>query len=163
MRPVAASKINTPSFVRLRIINRQFCDSPMEPQFKNRPGVVGFKTSFPKRVRYDSIVSVQKSFLRGVLRALCTCASLLGAGVVCADAGHTRPLMQDFIGINGHTVQFKPELYRPVCGLVRDGHPVRMGLGQGSRRNFTGGSRFREAGVDWNQVYGSWSAKGGSH
>jgi hypothetical protein len=35
-----------------------------------------------------------------------------------------RPLMRDFIGINGHTVQFKPALYQPVCRLVRDYHPV---------------------------------------
>ena len=43
----------------------------------------------------------------------------------------SKPLMRDFIGINGHTVQFKPELYRPVCGLVRDYHPVEWDLGEG--------------------------------
>jgi hypothetical protein len=26
-----------------------------------------------------------------------------------APLGETRPLMRDFIGVNGHTVQFKPE------------------------------------------------------
>ena len=34
-----------------------------------------------------------------------------------------KPLMKDFIGINGHTVGFNPELYAPVCRLVRDYHP----------------------------------------
>ncbi len=56
-------------------------------------------------------------------------ATALLAGIAISQAQETqRPLMRDFIGINGHTVQFKPELYRPVCGLVRDYHPVEWDL-----------------------------------
>jgi hypothetical protein len=32
-----------------------------------------------------------------------------------------HPLVRDFLGVNGHFT-FKPELYRPVCGLVRNYH-----------------------------------------
>ena len=31
-----------------------------------------------------------------------------------------RPLMRDFMGLCGHTVQFKPQLYAPVTRLVRE-------------------------------------------
>ena len=83
---------------------------------------------------------------------------MLFAAMVSAAAG--PPLMRDFIGINGHTVQFKPELYRPVCGLVRDYHPVEWDLGTNSAEL----PRFPLAknGVDWNRVYGSWRASGWS-
>ena len=43
-----------------------------------------------------------------------------------------RPLMGDFIGINGHTVQFKPELYSKVCRKARDYHPLEWDLGKDS-------------------------------
>src|ERR1035437_1711558 len=75
---------------------------------------------------------VPKSFSLGVLPGLYLCFALLRMGVFLADAGETRPLMRDFIGINGHTVQFKPDLYRPVGGLVRDYHPVEWDLGKDS-------------------------------
>jgi hypothetical protein len=66
--------------------------------------------------------------------------------------------MRDFIGINGHTVQFKPELYRPICGFVRDYHPVEWDVG----KNPLELPRFPIAknGVDWSQVYGSWRHAG---
>jgi hypothetical protein len=35
-----------------------------------------------------------------------------------------KPLVRDFLGVNGHTIQFRPKLYRPVCRLARDYHPV---------------------------------------
>ncbi len=37
-------------------------------------------------------------------------------------AEESKPLFKDFMGVNGHTVQFKPELYKSVCRLVRDYH-----------------------------------------
>ena len=43
-----------------------------------------------------------------------------------------RPLLKDFIGLNGHTVQFRPELYRPIATLVRDYHPAEWDLGKDS-------------------------------
>jgi hypothetical protein len=74
-----------------------------------------------------------------------------------ADAGELRPLMRQFIGINGHTVQFKPEIYQPVCRLVRDYHPVEWDLD----KNTWALPPFPMAknGVDWSQVYGSWRAQ----
>ena len=64
--------------------------------------------------------------------------------------------MRDFIGINGHTVQFKPELYRSVCGLVRDYHPVEWDLGTDS--SVLPDFPFAKNRVDWSRVYGSWRA-----
>jgi hypothetical protein len=40
-----------------------------------------------------------------------------------ASAGETRPLMRDVMGINGHFT-FKPQLYRPLCRLVRNYHNI---------------------------------------
>jgi hypothetical protein len=121
------------------------------------PVALGIKTAFLKRVRYDLIMPVPKSFNQGVLPGLLFCSVLLGTGVFLAGAGETRPLMRDFIGLNGHTVQFKPELYRPVCGLVRDYHPVEWDLGNDPAE--LPGFPLAKNGVDWNQVYGSWRAK----
>lgn len=36
--------------------------------------------------------------------------------------------MKDFIGLNGHTVQFKPKLYQPVANLARDYHSISWDL-----------------------------------
>jgi len=66
--------------------------------------------------------------------------------------------MRDFIGINGHTVVFKPELYHPVCGLVRDYHPVTWDLG-GDTATLPA-FPLAKNGVDWNRVYGSWRTNG---
>ena len=71
-----------------------------------------------------------------------------------APIDESRPLMRDFIGINGHTVQFKPDLYRPVCGLVRDYHPVEWDLGKDT--SVLPAFPFAKNGVDWSNVYGSW-------
>lgn len=75
-----------------------------------------------------------------------------------AIAEDARPLMRDFVGINGHTVQFKPKLYRPVCQWVRDYHPVEWDLGTNTQElpRFP----FARNGVDWSQVYGAWRAEG---
>ncbi|MBI3857940.1 MAG: hypothetical protein HY293_19855 [Planctomycetes bacterium] len=69
-----------------------------------------------------------------------------------------RPVMADFMGVNGHTVQFKPELYSKVCSKVRDYHPIEWDLGKDS--DFV--LQFPEARnrVNWNQVYGSWQKHG---
>jgi hypothetical protein len=129
----------------------------MNPNSPPLSGVIGFKTSFLKWVRYDLNMQVPNSFNPGVLSGLCLCFTLLRAAVCYAAGGESHPLMRDFIGINGHTVVFKPELYRPVCGLVRDYHPVEWDLGKDSAQlpEFP----LAKNGVDWNQVYGSWRAK----
>ena len=69
-----------------------------------------------------------------------------------------HPLMGEFMGINGHTVQFKPELYSKVCRKARDYHPIEWDLGKDSDFKTT----FPEARnrVNWNDVYGSWQKHG---
>jgi hypothetical protein len=62
------------------------------------------------------------------------------------------------MGINGHTIQFKPELYKSTCRLVRDYHPVEWDLGSDS--DFTTTFPFARNRVDWNKVYGSWKEHG---
>jgi hypothetical protein len=64
------------------------------------------------------------------------------------------PLFRDFIGLNAHTVQFKPELYAPVANLVRDYHPVEWDLGKDS--DFVTPFPFARNRVNWETVYGSW-------
>lgn len=82
---------------------------------------------------------------------------LLATGAIARE-DNPRPLMKDFIGINGHTIQFKPDLYRPVCGLVRDYHPVEWDLADDSSSlpEFP----FAKNRVDWSKVYGSWHERG---
>ncbi|MEO5913198.1 MAG: hypothetical protein ABIS50_03125 [Luteolibacter sp.] len=88
--------------------------------------------------------------------------SVLYQSIVLMGALHAaepvRPLMRDFIGLNGHTVQFKPELYQPVCRLVRDYHPVAWDLEKQTATLPPFPSAKNK--VDWNQVYGSWKSKG---
>jgi len=83
---------------------------------------------------------------------------LLWAFLVPQAAEPARPTMAEFIGVNGHTVQFKPELYAKVCRKVRDYHPIEWDLGKDS--DFA--LRFPEARnrVNWNTVYGSWQKQG---
>lgn len=69
-----------------------------------------------------------------------------------------RPRMKDFIGINGHTVQFKPELYQPVGAKVRDYHPVAWDLERDS--SAPAPFPFAKNRVDWSQVYGAWQKHG---
>jgi len=75
-----------------------------------------------------------------------------------ASAGNFRPLMRDFIGLNGHTVQFKPSLYQPVARLARDYHPVEWDLGQ--KTSELPPFPFAKNRVDWSNVYGSWRGNG---
>lgn len=89
----------------------------------------------------------------------CTPILLLGLGsLLDAHAGDLRPLLRDFIGLNGHTVQFRPGLYQPVGRLARDYHPVEWDLGTNTAAlpEFP----FAKNRVDWNKVYGSWRAAG---
>ena len=40
-----------------------------------------------------------------------------------------KPVFRNFIGLNVHTVQFKPELYKPVTRRVRDYHGFKWDVG----------------------------------
>ncbi len=82
------------------------------------------------------------------------------AGAVClrADDARPRPLMRDFMGLNAHTVQFKPALYAPVTRVLRNYHPVRWDLGDDT----SAPTQFPFAAnrVNWAQLYGSWKRAG---
>ena len=72
--------------------------------------------------------------------------------------GQDKPLIRDFLGLNGHTVQFKPDFYRPVCSLARDYHPVEWDLASDTAT--LPQWPLAKNRVDWSQVYGSWTKKG---
>ncbi len=82
---------------------------------------------------------------------------LLFAATLCAEE-KPRPLLRDFLGINGHTVQFRPALYAPVAKLVRDYHPVKWDVGDDTA--FVTTFPFARNRVDWSKVYGSWREHG---
>ena len=69
-----------------------------------------------------------------------------------------RPLMRDFMGLCGHTVQFKPDLYAPVTRLVRDYHPLQWDFGDDT--SYPTKFPMARNKVDWSQVYGSWVRAG---
>jgi hypothetical protein len=70
-----------------------------------------------------------------------------------------RPVMGEFMGINGHTIQFKPDLYSKVCRKVRDYHPIDWDLGKDS--DFVTPFPFARNRVQWeSQVYGPWKKHG---
>jgi hypothetical protein len=69
-----------------------------------------------------------------------------------------KPLFRDFMGINGHTVLFKPELYSQVSRLVRDYHPMEWDTGPDS--DYKLDFPMARNRVSWEQVYGSWKKAG---
>jgi hypothetical protein len=101
---------------------------------------------------------------RAGIAALLTCAAFGGIQPSTGQTGSPaaldkpRPLMRDFIGLNVHTVQFKPELYKSVCRLVRDYHGFDWDVGADT--NYA--PRFPQARnkVDWEQLYGDWKKAG---
>ena len=62
------------------------------------------------------------------------------------------------MGINGHTVLFKPELYAQTCRLVRDYHPLEWDTG--AETDYVLDFPFARNRVNWEQVYGSWKQAG---
>jgi hypothetical protein len=77
---------------------------------------------------------------------------------VSGAAEAERPCFRDFVGLCGHTVQFKPALYRPVCGWVRDYHPVQWDLAEDT--TVLPEWPFAKNRVSWEAVYGSWQKEG---
>lgn len=74
-----------------------------------------------------------------------------------AGAGES-PLFRDFTGLCGHTVAFRPKLYQPVCGWVRDYHPVDWDLAEDTSQ--LPDWPFAKNRVSWEEVYRSWTAEG---
>ena len=66
--------------------------------------------------------------------------------------------MKDFMGICVHTVQFKPELYRPICQHVRDYHGLNWDLGD--ETNHWPTFPMARNKVDWQSMYGKWVKAG---
>ncbi|MDB5172171.1 MAG: hypothetical protein JWN51_944, partial [Phycisphaerales bacterium] len=71
---------------------------------------------------------------------------------------HERPLLRDFMGLNVHTVQFKPDLYAPVCRRLRDYHPMRWDVEENPAKPTL--LPMAANGVDWASLYGLWNKAG---
>jgi serine/threonine-protein kinase ATR len=69
-----------------------------------------------------------------------------------------KPLFRDFIGLNVHTVQFRPALYRPVTRLVRDYHGFNWDVGDDT--DYAPQFPFARNRVDWGELYGAWRKAG---
>jgi hypothetical protein len=78
--------------------------------------------------------------------------------LIAPAADAAEPLMRDFIGLNGHTVQFRPALYSPVASRVRDYHNLDWDLGS----NTSNDTQFPFAAnrVNWDTLYGGWKNEG---
>lgn len=83
---------------------------------------------------------------------------LLLALIFPVSAGQIRPLIKDFIGLNGHTVQFKPDLYAPIARLARDYHPISWDLDKNTSEPAP--FPFAKNRVNWDTVYRSWQKEG---
>lgn len=69
-----------------------------------------------------------------------------------------KPLFRDFMGVCGHTVRFRPDVYKAAVRKVRDYHPIDWDFGDDTA--FPPPFPFARNRVDWSQVYGSWRAAG---
>ncbi len=70
----------------------------------------------------------------------------------------TKPLLRDFIGLNTHTVQFRPDLYKPVTRLLRDYHGLNWDVGEETPQPPT--FPMSRNGVNWEELYGKWVRAG---
>ncbi|MCB1211958.1 MAG: hypothetical protein KDK97_21735 [Verrucomicrobiales bacterium] len=84
-------------------------------------------------------------------------AFIATTSLMSAAEDKPAPLFRDFVGLCGHTVNFKPELYAPVCNWVRDYHPVEWDLQKDT--SVLPEWPFAKNRVSWDTVYGSWRAK----
>jgi hypothetical protein len=92
---------------------------------------------------------------------LCVLSALvLGSPGAIAEGRQTssKPLFRDFMGLNTHTVQFKPDLYKPVTRLLRDYHGFKWDVGD--ETDFPTKFPFARNRVDWGSMYASWNKAG---
>ncbi len=105
--------------------------------------------------RYESMA---RSRTKGLALAAACAAALPG----CATAGSAdalpRPILRDFMGICGHTIQFRPELYSKICRLARDYHGFDWDVGE--QTDYKLDFPFARNRVNWKEVYGSWKRGG---
>lgn len=80
------------------------------------------------------------------------------AGLIFPAHATERPLMRDFIGLNVHTVQFKPDLYAPVTRVLRNYHPLKWDVGTDTSAKLE--FPFAKNRVNWETLYGGWKKAG---
>jgi serine/threonine-protein kinase ATR len=93
-----------------------------------------------------------------VFLALGSIVGLLSPSLSAKEAVKPKPLFRDFMGLNVHTVLFKPELYHRLIRLVRDYHGFKWDVGDDS--SYTPQFPMARNGVDWQQLYGTWKKMG---
>jgi hypothetical protein len=82
---------------------------------------------------------------------------LLALSAVSAFSAE-KPLMRDFMGLNVHTVQFKPDLYAPVTRVLRNYHPFGWDVGNDTAAPLE--FPFAKNRVHWASLYGAWKKAG---
>lgn len=90
--------------------------------------------------------------------ALIWCAVVAQAPGAEPAPAAPRPPMRDFIGLNVHTVQFRPEVYRPVARQVRDYHNFSWDVGD--QTDHYPAYPLARNGVDWGAMYAKWGEAG---
>lgn len=97
-----------------------------------------------------------------MFKTLIVIAATIAAGMNVSRAEAPKPLMKDFLGINGHTINFKPELYRPTCELVRDYHNLDWDIGSdpSTLTRFPKGTPDKDSWIDWRKIYQPWKHAG---
>ena len=75
-----------------------------------------------------------------------------------ASAQDTRPTMAEFMGLCAHTVLFEAEAYTTVTRHVRDYHGANWDLGEDP--STLPAWPFAENRVNWDRIYGGWTALG---
>ena len=98
---------------------------------------------------------IERVFLRIVLVIMV--AAIARSMGFAEGPNQVTPLMRDFMGINGHFA-FRPELYRPVCGLVRNYHPTVWDLADDTSR--LPDYPLAKNRVNWVDLYGGWKRDG---
>ncbi len=107
---------------------------------------------------------MNKYFDRGFARVF-RAVTILFLGVaqtLHADDAKQKPLMKDFIGINGH-LGFKGDLYQPICSRVRNYHSLVWDLGKdtSSQLDFPQShAMLNDTPVNWLDLYGGWEKHG---
>ncbi|MCM8541343.1 MAG: hypothetical protein NE328_13815 [Lentisphaeraceae bacterium] len=81
---------------------------------------------------------------------------LIALFALTASSQEKKPLLKDFMGINGH-FHFKPELYKENCRLVRNYHNMNWDVKKpGDKPTFP----ICANKVNWDTVYGNWLKHG---
>jgi len=99
------------------------------------------------------------------IRSLPPLCLVLAALVLTARSGGTqdrperqKPFFREFVGLNVHTVQFKPDLYRPVSRHLRNYHPFTWDVE--GETDYYPRFPFARNRVDWEKLYGDWKKAG---